>query len=364
MQPERCASFAPGRVNLIGEHTDYNQGLALPFAIAAGVTVRAAALATADGGPALLEAHATDLGESDSFPLGDPSPIRPDEGWRAYVHGSVAELAAAGYDLVPARLEISGSVPQGAGLSSSAALTVAVCLALIELAGGDEGGDGGPEAPGIGDRIALARLCSRVENEWAGARTGLLDQLASLCGAADTAILIDFESLDVEPVPLELAGWRLAIADSGERHVHASSGYNERRRECAEAAAALGVASLRDAAPGDLERLPEPLRMRARHVLEENARVVEAVAAIRERRFDALGGLLLASHASLRDLYQVSTPAVEATVAALLQAGASGARLIGGGFGGSVLGLFAPERPLPAGAIEVAPGPGAHILAL
>ena len=347
MPARRCRAFAPGRVNVIGEHTDYNDGLALPFAIAEGVTVRAAAL----DGAQQVEAIATDLDERDSFPMAEPGPA---EGWRAYVHGAVAELAADRHPLVPARLEISGRVPLGSGLSSSAALTVAVCLALVEL--------GSPGAGRHENRMALARLCSRIENEWAGARTGLLDQIASLFGAADTAILIDFRSLSVEPVELDLEGWRFVVADSGERHVHASSGYNERRRECAEACAELGIESLREATPADLARLPEPLEMRVRHVLEENARVLEAVAAIRAGEIGQLARLLSASHASLRDLYQVSTPAVEATVERLLRAGVAGARLIGGGFGGSVLGLLEPGLALPPDSLEVVPGPGARIL--
>ncbi|HEX9482036.1 MAG TPA: galactokinase family protein [Solirubrobacteraceae bacterium] len=347
MPARRCRAFAPGRVNVIGEHTDYNDGLALPFAIAEGVTVRAESLE----GPQQMEAIATDLDERDSFPLVEPG---PGEGWRAYVHGAVAELAAARHPLVPARLEISGRVPLGSGLSSSAALTVALCLALLEL--------GSPGAGRDEDRMALARLCSRVENEWAGARTGLLDQIASLFGAADTAILIDFQSLVVEPVELDLEGWRFVVADSGERHVHASSGYNERRRECAAACAELGIESLREASTEDLPRLSEPLEMRVRHVIGENARVLEAVAALRAGEIGELARLLNESHASLRDLYQVSTPAVEATVERLLRAGVAGARLIGGGFGGSVLGLLEPGLDLPPDSLEVVPGPGARIL--
>ena len=351
MPDSRCTAFAPGRVNVIGEHTDYNDGLALPFAIADGVTVRAGALEAP-----LVEARAADLGEDDSFPLEEPGPA---EGWRAYLHGVVAELHAAGRPLTGARLQISGTVPHGSGLSSSAALTVALALALLEL-----GDPRATVAATAEDRIELARLCSRVENEWAGAQTGLLDQIASLFGAAEHAILIDFRSLSVEPVPLALEGWRFAIADSGERHAHASSGYNERRRECAEACAELGIASLRDATPQDPERLPAPLDLRARHVIEENGRVLEAVGALRAGGIDTLAALLSDSHASLRDLYQVSTPAVEATVERLLRAGAAGARLIGGGFGGSVLALLEPGCPLPEGTIEVTPGPGAHILDL
>jgi len=349
---ERTAAFAPGRVNLIGEHTDYNQGLALPFAIAEGVLVRGETLPARAGGEARVEAYAGDLGERDEFRLADPPPAR---GWRAFVRGVAAELCRAGYPLTGARLAISADVPAGAGLSSSAALEVALCLALLDL------GTGG-RADGEGDRRELARLCSRVENEWVGARTGLLDQLASLYGAADAALRIDFRTLEIDRVPLRLGGWRLVVLDSGQRHAHASSGYNQRRAECARACELLGISSLREAHADAIARLPEPLERRARHVLEENRRVDEAVAALRSDDLAAVGALLNASHASLRDLYEASTPEVEATVERLLAAGAAGARLVGGGFGGSVLGLFAPGVAPPAGSRHVRPGPGAHVL--
>ncbi len=364
MPAERVSAFAPGRVNVIGEHTDYNEGLALPFAIAAGVTVEATA-ASAGEGADQLEAIALDLGERDRFPLHAPAPA---EGWRGFVRGAVAELAAAGYPLRGGRLEITGQVPRGAGLSSSAALEVAVCLALIAL-GARARERGGEPPPGPTppmdtalDKLALARLCSRVENEWAGANTGLLDQIASLFGAADAALCIDFRTLSVEPVPLALAGWRFAVADSGERHAHTSSGYNERRRECAQACALLGVDSLRDARTEQLGALPETLRRRVQHVLGENQRVLATVAALRTGELQRVGELLDASHASLRDLYEISTPAVETAVERLRAAGAAGARLIGGGFGGSVLGLFPADLPLPDHALEVRPGPGARVL--
>ena len=355
MPHEHVRAFAPGRVNLIGEHTDYNQGLALPFAITEGVTVRAHALAPQADGRRLVEAHAADLGESDEFALAEPRPAR---GWRAFVRGTVAELERAGYPLLAASLRISGDVPPGAGLSSSAALEVALCLALIEL-GSPRGGSAPRTDAG---RTDLARLCARVENEWVGARTGLLDQLASLFGAADTALRIDFTTLEIEPEALPLGDWRLAVLDSGERHSLASSGYNERRAECARACELLGVASLREADARDVERLPGPLRLRARHVLSENQRVQDAVTALRANDLPGLGELLNASHASLRDQYAVSTPALEAAVERALASGAAGARLIGGGFGGSVLGLFGPSVPLPAGAREVRPGPAAHVI--
>jgi galactokinase len=352
---ERVRAFAPGRVNLIGEHTDYNQGLALPFAITEGITVRAQAPPPRVDGQRRIEAHALDLGESDEFALAEP---REAPGWRAFVRGTVAELERAGFPLVPTSLAIGGDVPAGAGLSSSAALEVALCLALIDF--GSPGGGGGPRTDA--ERTELARLCARVENEWVGARTGLLDQLASLFGAVDTALRIDFRTLEIEPVALLLRGWRLAVLDSGERHSLASSGYNERRAECARACELLGVASLREADPQAVECLPEPLRLRARHVISENQRVLDAVAALRADDLPALGRLLNASHASLRDQYAVSTPAVETAVEHALAAGAAGARLLGGGFGGSVLGLFGPSLPLPAGAREVRPGPGAHVI--
>ncbi|MGD0452491.1 MAG: galactokinase family protein [Solirubrobacteraceae bacterium] len=346
--PERSRAFAPGRVNLIGEHTDYNDGLALPFAIAEGITVTAVASPPGSAETSRVRAYARDLGERDDFALADPEPA---SGWRAFVRGIVAELARAGCPLVGASVEISGQLPPGAGLSSSAALEVALCLALADLGGG---------APL--QRLDMARLCARVENDWVGAHTGLLDQLASLYGAPDTALCIDFRTLRVEPVPLMLGGWRLVVLDSGERHLHASSGYNQRRAECARACELLGVRSLREADPSVVERLPEPLRRRAQHVIEENQRVREAVVALQANDLLGLGELLNASHRSLRDNYDVSTPAVEAAVERLRSAGASGARLVGGGFGGSVLGLFAPDTPHPTAAREVRPGPGAHLL--
>ncbi len=335
-------AFAPGRVNLIGEHTDYNQGFSLPFAIDRGVTVRARPLAGAR-----IEATATDLGERDSFALDGPEPA---EGWRAFVRGAAAELAGAGVPLHGALLEIGGDVPRGAGLSSSAALEVALVLALIALGGG-------PEPP----RLELAKLCSRIENEWVGAQTGLLDQITSLFGEPGRALLIDFRSLDVRPVALELGDWRLVTLDSGERHAHAGSGYNERREQCDAAARELGIASLREATLEMAATLPEPLARRARHVVSENARVLEAVAALERGALAELGPLLDASHASLRDDYEVSTPAVEATVARLHAAGAAGARIVGGGFGGHVLGLLGPAACAPPGALEVRPGPGAAL---
>jgi len=350
--PEHVRAFAPGRVCLIGEHTDYNDGLALAFAIAAGVTVDARRIEPEHGdddGSERVLAQALDFGERDELPLADPQPA---PGWRAFVRGMVAELARAGLRPVGASLQIEGAVPRGAGLSSSAALEVALCLALLALAG-TRGEIGTTE---------LAKLCSRVENEWAGAQTGLLDQLSSLYGERDMALRIDFQTLRVDPVPLRLDGWRLVTLDSGERRSNASSGYNQRRAECARACELLGVSSLREVEETRLQELPLALRGRARHVLSDNMRVDSAVAALRAGDLPALAELLNASHASLRDDLEVSTPTVEATVARMLDAGAAGARLMGGGFGGSVLGLLPSGAAVPDGAREVRPCAGARVL--
>ena len=342
-------AFGPGRVCVIGEHTDYNDGLALAFAIAEGVTVDARRLESGPDGEEQVMAHALDLDERDAFALADPPPARD---WRAFVRGTVAELRRAGLDPVGASLRIQGDVPRGSGMSSSAALEVALALALLALAGTERE---------IG-RTELAQLCSRVENEWAGARTGLLDQLTSLYGEPETAMRIDFQSLSVEPVPLHLDGWKLVTLDTGERRANASSGYNQRREECARACELLGVDSLRETDRNAIERLPDPLRARARHVLGDNERVERAVMALRAGDLPGLAELLNQSHASLRDDLDVSTPTVETTVRRMLDAGAAGARLLGGGFGGSVLGLLPPDVDVPDGAREVRPRAGARVL--
>jgi galactokinase len=343
----RITAFGPGRVNLIGEHTDYNDGLSLPFAIDDGVMVTATAI---EGDRLEAIAYDIDDGAQDVFPLAHP-PRDGDDGWRAFVRGVVAELTAAGHALVPARLEIAGTLPQGSGLSSSAALEVALALALLGLAGKTEP-----------DRLALARLCSKVENDWVGAQTGLLDQTASLLGTDGNALRIDFATMETTPVPLELGDWRLATVDSGEKHSLANSGYNQRRSECDEVVWRLDVRSVSEVTVEQVETLPDHLRRRAEHVLSENARVDATVAALHAGDLSAVGHLLDASHASLRDLYEVSTEAVERAVKRCKDAGAAGARMVGGGFGGHVLALFPPDATLPEDAFEVAPAQGARLI--
>ncbi len=346
MTPSRVVAFGPGRANLIGEHTDYNDGLSLPFAIEQGVRVTAEA-----AGGDELRVTAVDHHEHERFPLSGWTMERSGD-WRDFVRGAIGELAAAGIALRGGEVAIEGDVPEGGGLSSSAALEVALCLALWALAG----------APEPADRVPLARLCSRIENEWVGARTGLLDQLASLLGVEGHALRIDFRTLETRPVPLRLGDWRLVTVDSGERHALAASGYNERRAECERARQLLGIESLREALPGDPERLPRPLDRRVRHVLEENARVDAAVAALGAADLAALGPLLDASHASLRDLYDASTEAVERIVERLRAGGAAGARMMGGGFGGQLIALLPPGAELPDGGSEVVPAAGARLL--
>jgi len=332
---------APGRVNLIGEHTDYNDGLCLPFAIERGITVTAQPLASAR-----IEAIAADLGERDAFVL---DAIDPAPGWRAFPRGVAAELRADGHAVPGARLTFGGDLPRGAGLSSSAALACGLALALLALGG----------AP-ASEPVALARLCARVEHDWVGAPTGLLDPLAVLLGEPGRALRLDLRSLEARPVALELGGWRLVTLDSGAPRELAGSGYRERRAECAAARERLNLDSLRDATPGAADELPEPLGRRVRHVVRENARVEATVEALQAGALEEVGRLLDEAHASLRDDYDASVPAVERTVEAARAAGAAGARMVGGGFGGSVLALLPPGATPPDGAIEVRPGPGAR----
>jgi galactokinase len=321
---------APGRVNVIGEHTDYNGGFVLPVALPH--TTRAAVSRRTDGVVAL--ASLQHPGESVELALDELAPGRPG-GWAAYPAGVVHELR----DRLPGGVSvlIDGEVPLGAGLSSSHALECAVALALRDLVA--------PELP-VPDLVELVR---RVENDFVGAPTGILDQSASLLCTAGHALFLDTRDGAREQVPFDLAaaGLALLVVDSGVTHDHVEGGYGDRRRECEAAAQRLGVALLREV--DDIARLdvladgtPEGdvLFRRARHIVTENARVLEVVGALRgDADPRAIGPILTAGHDSLRDDFEISVPLLDAIVESALAAGAHGARMVGGGFGGSAIAL-------------------------
>ena len=328
---------APGRANLIGEHTDYNQGLVLPFALDLGVTV--AASRRGDGMLAIRSRQAP--GAPADLPLAALAPGAV-TGWAAYPAGVAWVLREDGHPLAGgASLAVDSDLPQGAGLSSSAALECAAALALDGLHGLDL------------PRPELATLAQRAENDFVGVPSGIMDQSASLLSRAGHALLLDCRTGVTADVPLDpaAAGLALLIVDTGARHALGDGRYAQRRRECERAAALLGVGSLRDVtSPAEAGRLADPvLRRRARHVVTENGRVNQAVALLADGDLAGVGALLYASHASLRDDFEVSWPEADVAVDAAMAAGALGARMMGGGFGGSALALVpAGQRAVSA----------------
>ena len=330
-----CLVQAPGRVNLIGEHTDYNDGFVLPCAI--GFHVLVAARARADDTVRVIAAdHA---GELDEFSLAAEIVPHPTALWPNYVRGVVKTLQERGFALRGADLAIAGNVPQGAGLSSSAALEVAVGHAFKSLQG---------LAPL--SAADVAQVGQRAENRFVGVDCGIMDQLASACGVAGHALLIDCRSLDVRPVPMP-PDVALMIVDSRVQRGLVGSEYNRRRAQCEAAARHCGVAALRDLSiAGLMERaagLDDVTFRRARHIVSENQRVLDAAAALARADMPALNRLMAESHASMRDDFEITVPAVD-RLAAILQDAigtAGGARMTGGGFGGCVVAVL-PQRLL------------------
>jgi galactokinase len=333
---------APGRANLIGEHTDYNQGWVLPFALRLGVTM--AAGRRDDGVLAIASRQAPAVPASS--PLGTLAPGAV-TGWAAYPAGVAWALREAGHRLAGgASLAIDSDLPRGAGLSSSAALECATALALAGLYGLDL------------PRPELAALAWRAENDFVGVPSGIMDQSASLLGRAGHALLLDCRSGETSDVPLDPAGagLELIIIDTGARHALGDGRYAERRSECERAAALLGVSSLREiSSPAAVTGLADPvLRRRARHVITENRRVEETVALLTGGDLAGVGPVLCASHTSLRDDFEVSWPQADVAVDAAMGSGALGARMMGGGFGGSALALAPAGQRAVSAAITAA----------
>ena len=319
---------APGRVNLIGEHTDYNGGFVMPIAIDRWVAI--AARRRPDRRVTLSSVELNDEGSFTLGGLGDPGCD-----WIAYARGVAWALGQSGHALEGFDGVVSGDVPIGAGLSSSAALEIAVARAFAEVSG-------------LGwDAVAMARVGQWAENEWVGVSCGIMDQLISAGGRAGHAMLIDCRSLEMRPVPLP-EDVAVVVLDTSTRRTLAGSGYNDRRAQCSTATAACGAASLRDVREGALlarrGAMDEVTFRRARHVLTENERTLRAAEALRAGDSRTLGRLMNESHQSLREDFEVSTPALDAMAeSARNTPGCHGARLTGAGFGGCVVALVARD---------------------
>jgi galactokinase len=323
---------APGRVNLIGEHTDYNDGFVLPAALELSAWV--AATPRTDG---RLVVQSDTVSERREWNL-EPEP-RPGGGWGDYVLGVAVMLRREGHADGGATLLVASDVPLGAGLSSSAALEVAVATTLVDVAGRRL------------DPTTTAMLCQRVENEFVGARVGIMDQFVACHARPHTALLLDCRSLGSRAVPVP-SGVRLVACNTMVRHDHAGGEYNRRRAECERGVAILRtrqptVASLRDVDPITLEahraELPDEIFRRCRHVVTENGRVLRMAAALEQSDLAAIGPLMAESHRSLRDDYEVSCPELDAMVEAAAMPGVYGARMTGGGFGGCTVNLVDAE---------------------
>jgi galactokinase len=324
---------APGRINLIGEHTDYNLGFALPIALPQRTIVTFRPDRTD-----ALTVYSERAHDAVRFPLGTvPGQVT---GWAAYVAGVVWAMRGEGHAVRGGSMSITSDVEMGSGLSSSAALECAV-LGAITLATGVHI-----------DRVEQARIAQRAENDYVGAPTGLMDHLAALFGEPERALLIDFQDITVRPVTFDpdASGITLLVINSRAPHRHAGGEYAARRASCERAAAALQVSSMRyvqDCGPAVLDAVTDPTdSRRARHILTDNQRVHDFVAALGERDFGAAGRILTASHASMRDDFAITTDHIDLIADTAVRAGALGARMTGGGFGGCVIALVpaAKER--------------------
>ena len=329
---------APGRVNLIGEHTDYNEGFVMPFALPFYAVAAVAKSET-------WEFHSTYQGGETVR----SSSVEGVEGWASYLAGVAWAMNEAGYRVGPVRIALHSDVPHGAGLSSSAAIECAALLALADLHGHDI------------DRSEAAHIARRAENEYVGAPTGILDQSASLLCEEGRAMFMDCRDLSREQVPfaLEAEGLTMLVIDTNAPHRHTDGEYAARRADCEEAARLLGVEFLRDA-PEDATLEDDRLNRRLRHILTENRRVLETVKALKASGARAIGDLLTASHVSMRDDYEISSVELDSAVDAALDAGALGARMTGGGFGGSAIALVeeSSAKKVEAAVIDAAAAGG------
>jgi len=335
---------APGRVNLIGEHTDYNDGFVMPIAID-----RATIATMTPRGDRLIVARTGRRSGALTISLDDAG-ARPGGSWIEYLRGVAAVLERRGHRLVGADVAIESDVPTGAGLSSSAALEVSAGFGLLDLAGHTI------------DLTELALACQQAEHEFVGTRCGLMDQFIACHGRAGHALMLDTRTLEPEWLPIP-AGVRVLVCNSMTKHAHATGGYNERRADCEAGVRTLaarhpGVRALRDVAIADLEarrdELTDRVYRRCRHVITENARVLRAAEALASGELDVVGSLMVASHASLRDDFEVTTPEIDALVdAALGCEGVYGARMTGGGFGGCTIALVdEPSAEAVAGDVQ------------
>ncbi|WP_230487264.1 galactokinase [Nocardioides anomalus] len=326
-EPPATVGRAPGRVNLMGEHTDYNAGLVLPVALP-----HATYAAARPRGDEQVRVTSRQQEESWEGTLGELGP-RSVEGWAGYAAGVVWSLREAGYAVPGVDLLVDSTVPVGAGLSSSAAIECAVGIALLDLV--DAADDADP----------LVAAAIRAETEVVGAPTGGMDQTVAVHGEHGTALLIDFRSGEHRPVPLDLRGHTLLVTDTRVSHALTDGGYGSRREDCEAAARALGVPSLREATLEQVATIEdERIRRRATHIVTETARTTETVEALEAGDWDRVGGLFDASHRSMRDEFEISCPELDAAVSVAVEAGAVAARMTGGGFGGSSVAVVPDER--------------------